>query len=128
MSDHELIIENDTDLLVLRGELAQDFAMDAITVGQVANPDYKQINNLFKVRGRFLSDPEEKFHQGVSFVLILERKTDQKLFGFFYWERMGKYDGQLHVEPNGKQHGIEDEYAHVFVPVKPFPIIGYEEA
>lgn len=87
--------------------------------------------------GRFLSDDD--FYQGLNMVSVIKRRSDDKIFGFFWWDDISKH-GESLVEANGEEFGLEcntdaddfdwdNDYVsyYVFVPVEPYPITAYKE-
>lgn len=81
---------------------------------------------------RILGDPNDDFQNGATFIRLIERLSDGKVFGHVYAEALHNY-GIMYINPNGASHDIfyewdEDYYpmVYVFVPVKSFTVVGYE--
>lgn len=68
---------------------------------------------------------EEVNFSGDSFecMVVIKRKSDGQLYGYKYYESVsnGAWDS-----PNGKEYGITDPEAYVWLPVAPFTITGYK--
>jgi hypothetical protein len=67
---------------------------------------------------------------------VIRRKSDDKLFGFAFWQGGGKY-GEAHIEPNGSGHGFPSKYDwedgvdkneswYVFRPIELAPLPAYK--
>lgn len=136
------------DEVVILGDAARDilfadkgeiiFSRESITDAQV-----EEFNSLFAIlaEDNVLGDPNEDFYQGVTFIKVIRRLSDDKLFGYTYWTPVSK-NGETYLEANGTDHGYnfpdeltdapgfnwDEDYvsAWVFLPVKPFTVTGYE--
>lgn len=75
---------------------------------------------------RFPGNPAEDYYQGMNFTTVWERKSDQKKFGFTYWESIAKY-GEKYIEPQ-EYDPENDENIFVFKEVVPFVVQGYHVA
>lgn len=75
---------------------------------------------------RFPGNPAEDYYQGMNFTTVWKRKSDQKKFGFTYWESIAKY-GEKYIEPQ-EYDDENDEGIFVFKEVVPFVVQGYRVA
>lgn len=89
----------------------------------------------YEYKNKYLSN--EDFYQGLNMVTVIRRKSDDKLFGYFWWDDISKY-GEAMVEPNGDEFGLECDYNaegfdwdtdyvsyYVWEPVEAYPITAY---
>lgn len=89
----------------------------------------------YQMVGQFLED--EDFYQGLNMITVIRRVSDDKEFGYSWWNDISKH-GESYVDSNGEEYGLEcdtdvegfdwdTDYIsyYVFVPVEQAPIISY---
>ncbi|WP_332645066.1 hypothetical protein [Aeromicrobium sp.] len=135
MTSDALIIE--PDRVIMRGEWATEIIFD---VAYSETENIKEFQSRFEiVKGDHLADPNESFYQGVEFMALIKRKSDERLFGYPYWRPIAKYADSDDPADNGEENGIEYEWddetdeikggaAWVWLPVEPFTVTGYKIA
>lgn len=115
-------LEVEPNRVIMRGDWATE-VIYGVTYSGTEN--IETFNEQFSIEsGKRLADPNEDFYQGVMFMALIRRKSDNRLFGYPYWWRLGKYEENEDEEPNGEEHGL-DEDAYVWLPVEPFTVTGY---
>lgn len=128
-------IVDQPDKIAFRDELGHDVARGDLAWGDATTADIADFKESYELL-------EEKFHtdgdtyQGSTFMRVIRRRSDAKLFGFAFWEGGGKY-GEAQIEHNGDDHGFpskydwedgvdKDELWYVFLPVVETPITAYQ--
>lgn len=101
----------------------------------------EEFNEAFETFGKgkeFLARPKEDFYQGATFMTVIRRKSDGRLFGYERWDAIGKNaSSDAEPEANGDKHGLESEWNEdftecvagpywVWLPVEPFTVTGYK--
>lgn len=129
------------DRVILFDQLAQDVIYDMMEFPDAPEEIIARFKDEFEVLGdEFMSDPNESFYQGISFITVIKRKRDGRLFGYVFWRPVAKH-AEPYLDNNAEEHGFdwevpdghdwdEDYYpeAYVFLPVEPFTITGYQIA
>lgn len=54
--------------------------------------------------GKYLEN--EDSYQGLNMITVIKRKSDDKLFGYSWWDDISKH-GSSYVESNGDEFGLE---------------------
>lgn len=128
-------IVDQPDKIAFRDELGHDVAWGDLEYGDATTADKCDFKEAYEL----LEDPyhtDGDTYQGSTFMRVIRRKADGKMFGFQYWEGGGKY-GEAMIEPNGDDHGFpskydwedgvdKDELWYVFLPVVEVPIPAYQ--
>lgn len=126
----------EADRVILRGDLATSVLLD---VAWSETPEIEAFKELFEFQGTSIH--EEDYYQGMRVMAVIRRKTDDRLFGYPYFDDISKH-GESHYEPNGSENGFDDDYldawcveggdgeddlneVYVWLPVEPFTITGY---
>lgn len=136
----EFIIDQ-ADKIALLNDLGHDVAWDSLDYGDAApeqKSEFEAAYEFVKNGGSSQWHTDGDTYQGSTFMRVIRRKSDGKLFGFPFWEGGGKY-GEAHIEPNGDEHGFpgkydwedgveEDEVWYVFLPVVAATIPAYRLA
>jgi hypothetical protein len=132
------------DEVVILGDAAQDIIYSyngKISVDNMTPEEAEEFADLFDILGtEFLGDPKESFYQGITFMVVIKRKSDGKLFGYPFWKPVAKH-AEEYLESNGDEYGYsfpsefidapgfdwDTDYvaAWVFKPVEPFTVTGY---
>jgi hypothetical protein len=162
MSDHHPATDwplyvNEPDRVILRGDLATEVIIGGDSIATTkpeswyhevpyvdAAPflaDFTILEPPHGCNGAFLENTD--FYQGINAVRVIRRNTDDRLFGYRYWDTAGNDSWQSDPEPNGDKHSganlpEPDTDAHgfnwdtdwppasfVFLPVEPYTITGY---
>lgn len=127
------------DLIAFRDDLGHDVAWDSLGYPDATPEAVAEFNDAFEyVRNGYSAQwhTDGDTYQGSTFMRVIRRKADGKLFGFSYWEGGGKY-GEALIEHNGDDHGFpskydfqdgvdEDEVWYVFRPVELAPLPAYK--
>jgi hypothetical protein len=142
MTEVEFTIVDMDNKVALKNGIGRDVAW-----GNLDYPDYATDAEAEAFKSAFetvKNGSDDYFHtdgdtyQGSTFMRVIRRKADGRLFGFSYWEGGGKY-GEAMIEPNGDEHGFPSEWDdeegtttkewYVFLPVveKPLPAYVFEE-
>jgi hypothetical protein len=119
------LIINDPDRIAIRDPLAVEIILNLMWDGE---EDKGEFDSLFEMVGDYLAD--EDFYQGLDKVTVIRRKSDDRLFGFQWWDDISKH-GEPYYEPNGDEHGFDyelDASWYVFLPVEPFTIEAFRIA
>lgn len=131
MSIQDLVTDIEPDRIIMYGDWAQEVILDIL---YDENPDLEEAFHAdFEIVGdKFMGDPKEDFYQGVTFITVIRRKADGRLFGYEHWQPVAK-NADYDLQENGDENGIEQEYIDsehwcpiwVWLPVKEFRITGY---
>lgn len=129
-------IINEPDRVVLVGEWGSEVIYDVTYSGTENISEF--LADFEIVSGDYMADPDEDFYQGVLFMSLIRRRSDDRLFGYPVWKMVAKYNDADEAQPNGDEHGFETEYEDdsyevisrgpfwVWLPVEPFVITGYQ--
>lgn len=129
-------IINEPDRVVLVGEWGSEVVYGVMYSGTENKAEFDELFEIPAWSRNVLGDPNEDFYQGMTFMSLIMRKSDGKLFGYKRWENVAKYN-DYEVEPNGDEHGFEstfdedNDWAYlrgpywVWLPVMPFMVTGY---
>lgn len=131
-------VEDYGDKVVIYDDLAENIILyDLDYLPDEAKDGAESFRSGFRIvnRERVHGNPGETYYQGITFIRVIERLSDGKLFGYLYWEDVSKH-GSRSVEPNGEKYGFDFEWdewqdegywpsVYVFLPVEPFSITGY---
>lgn len=119
MSEHDWpLYANETDRLILRGDLAEAVISDA-SIDISRGPehwyreapfeavtallaDFEILQPPHGANGAFLADTD--FYQGVNAIRVLRRKSDCLLFGYKYWDTAGNDSWEADNSGNGDDH------------------------
>ena len=122
------------DKVALRDDLGHDVAWGDLEWGDATTADIADFKEAYELLSEeFHTDGD--LYQGSTLMRVIRRRTDNKLFGFAFWQGGGKY-GEALIEANGDDHGFPgkydwqdgvdvDEVWYVFRPVKLAPIPAY---
>ena len=122
------------DKIALRDELGHDVAWGDLEYGDATTADKCDFNEAYELLSEeFHTDGD--LYQGSTLMRVIRRKSDDKLFGFAFWQGGGKY-GEAMIEHNGDDHGFPskcdwedgvdaDELWYVFLPVELAPLPAY---
>lgn len=134
MSYEDLKTVIETDRIIMYGDWAEGVIFDVL-YGENADleSDFHEHFEIVNEPSYVMADPDEDFYQGVSFMSIIKRKSDGRLFGYEYWQPVAKHDSDAIVEENGDELGLQPEYVdedhycpiYVWRPIEPFTITGY---
>lgn len=123
--------EDTGDFIALYDELGSGVVYNAI-YGVPVDKKQEFLKSFKILPEKYLGDPKEDYYQGIKFTRLIQRISDDKLFGFTYWVDISKH-GEAYVEPNGDKFGYDFDWTatyfpevFVFTPVKPFTVQGYE--
>jgi len=91
----------------------------------------------YRSLGSFLENDD--FYQGLCMITVIRRESDNKLFGYSWWDDISKH-GESYIEPNGDEFGLEcdtsaddfdwdNDYVSCFVfePVEEYSIKAYKK-
>lgn len=135
MSYDNLITDSEPDRVITYGDWSEGIIFDVL-YGEDADLEADFLAKFDIWPTAYLSDPKEDFYQGATFTRVIQRKADHRLFGYTYWNPIGKHSGDNLVEPNGDEHGLEHEWIdddhyvpiYVWLPVETFMTMGYRIA
>ncbi len=126
------------DRVIIFDQLAESVLFDQLDYSDAPQVSVAEFKEQFDIVGRKFLQPDEDFYQGVNFLTVIRRKTDQALFAYEVWTPVSDH-GEPYFEANGDQHGFEWEYpddfdwdndyrpeTYVFLPVKPIFLPGYK--
>jgi hypothetical protein len=119
------------ELLILKGGLGRS-AIAGCPEYCIYDDDYDQASTLkflaeyTLVTSKSPGDPQEDYYQGMTFATVYRRKSDDKLFGFSYWEPVSKH-GEAYFDANSEEFDITDANydTYVFTEIEPFIVQGY---
>jgi hypothetical protein len=127
------------DKIAFRDELGHDIAWDSLgSWGDATEDQHEAFNASYEILKNG-SDADwhtdGDLYQGSTLMRVIRRKSDDKLFGFAFWQGGGKY-GEADIEPNGDENGFpskydweddvdENEEWYVFLPVELAPLPAY---
>ena len=107
-------ITDHPDSIVMDSDTAES-VIYAILYG----PELEEFNLEYQIiTDRALNDPDERFHEGVAMVTVIKRLSDNKLFGYPWWQQASN-----HGEPYNESNTDEGDYA--WYPVEEFTVTGY---
>ena len=127
-------IVDQPDKIAFRDELGHDVAWGDLEYGDATTADIADFKEAYELISEdFHTDGD--LYQGSTLMRVIRRRSDDKLFGFGFWQGGGKY-GEANIEPNGDDHGFpgkydwqdgvaNDEVWYVVRPVKLAPIPAY---
>lgn len=97
--------------------------------------DTDDAGRQYEMVGQFLENDD--FYQGLCKITVIRRLSDNKLFGYSWWDDISKH-GEAYIEPNGDEFGLEcdtdaedfdweKDYVsfYVFEPVEEYSIKAY---
>jgi hypothetical protein len=123
------------DKVALRDELGHDVAWGDLEWGDVTKADKADFKDAYELLdGEFHTDGD--LYQGSTLMRVIRRKSDDKLFGYAFWQGGGKY-GEADIEANGDDHGFPSKYDwedgvdkneawYVFRPIELAPLSAYK--
>jgi len=123
------------DKIALRDDLGHDVAWGDLEYGDATTADIADFKEAYELLGdEFHTDGD--LYQGSTLMRVIRRKSDDKLFGFEFWQGGGKY-GEAFIEANGDDHGFpgkydwedgveKDEVWYVFRPIELAPLPAYK--
>lgn len=138
MTEYKSHILNEEDRVGFLNELGHDVVWDFMKYGSESSAEQKaEFDELFEHLGSG-HHTNGSFYQGITYITLIRRKADGKLFGHDYWESYD--DGRMYGEgftsdDSLNKYDEENDWEtleewHFFLPVelKPLPAYRFVEA
>jgi hypothetical protein len=120
------------DRVIMRGDWATEIIHDVA---------WSETENIDAFKAEFEIDSKdhlraEDYYQVITFMRVIKRKSDGRLFGYPFDAAPGNYAMEVEDYSNGEDHGFEYEWdaeaddikcgqVWVWLPAEPFVITGY---